>query len=59
MCVFSVQLYSLYTYLQEYLIEREGEYPTPVYHSVVSLDRGYDLYNVIHIYHDRPRGGGF
>ena len=27
---------------------REGEYPTPVYHSVVSLDRGRDLYNVIH-----------
>ena len=30
------------------IIEREGEYPTPVYHSVVSLDGGYDLYNVIH-----------
>ena len=33
---------------QEYIIEREGEYPTPIYHSVVSLDRGRDLYNVIH-----------
>ena len=33
---------------QEYIIEREGEYPTPVYHSVVSLDRGHDLYNIIH-----------
>ena len=22
------------------IIEREGEYPTPVYHSVVSLDAG-------------------
>ena len=32
----------------EYIIEREGEYPTPVYHSVVSLDRGHDLYNIIH-----------
>ena len=41
------------------LIEREGEYPTPVYHSVVSLDRGHDLYNIIHTYHSRPRGGGF
>ena len=30
------------------MIEREGEYPTPVYPSVVSLDRGHDLYNVIH-----------
>ena len=50
---------SSYTYLQEELIEREGAYPTPVYHSVVSLDRGHDLYSVIHIYHDRPRGGGF
>ena len=44
---------------QEYVIEREGEYPTPVYHSVVSLDRGHDLYNVIHTYHNRPRGGVF
>ena len=33
---------------QEYIIEREGEYPTPVYHSVLSLDRGHDLYNIIH-----------
>ena len=48
-----------YIYHQEYIIEREGEYPTPVYHSVVSLDRGHDLYNVIHTYHSRPRGGGF
>ena len=31
-------------------MEREGEYPTLVYHSVVSLDRGHDLYNVIHMY---------
>ena len=44
---------------QEYIIEREGEYPTPVYPSVVSLDRGHDLYNVIHTYHSGPRGGGF
>ena len=29
-------------------METEGKYPTPVYHSVVSLDRGHDLYNVIH-----------
>ena len=36
-------------YYQEYIIEREGEYPTPVYHSVVSLDMGHDLYNVIHM----------
>ena len=42
---------------QEYIIEREGEYPTPVYHSVVSLDRGHDLYNDIHTYHSRPCGG--
>ena len=35
-------------YYQEYIIEREGEYPTLVYHSVVSLDRRRDLYNVIH-----------
>ena len=26
----------------------EGEYPTPVYHSVISLDGGHNLYNVIH-----------
>ena len=44
---------------QEYIIEREGEYPTPVYPSVVSLDRGHDLYNIIHTYHSGPRGGGF
>ena len=31
-----------------YIIEREGEYPTPVYPSVVSLDRGCDIYNIIH-----------
>ena len=37
----------MHTY-QEYIIEREGEYPTPVYPSVVSLDRGHDLYTVIH-----------
>ena len=41
------------------IIEREGEYPTPVYPSVVSLDREHNLYNVIHTYHSRPRGGGF
>ena len=28
---------------QEYIIEREGEYTTLVYHSVVSLDRGRDF----------------
>ena len=33
---------------QEYIIEREGKYLTSVYHSLVSLDRGHDLYNVIH-----------
>ena len=46
-------------YYQEYIIERGGEYPTPVYHGVVSLDSGHDLCNVIHTYHNRPRGGGF
>ena len=36
---------------QEYIIiEREGEYPTPVYHSVVSLDRGRDFYNIYYSY---------
>ena len=40
--------YSFFYHHQEYMIEREGEYPTPVYLSVVSLDRGHDLYNVIH-----------
>ena len=52
-------LYHRITCQQEYILEREGEYPTPVYHSVVSLDRGHDLYNVIHTYHSGPRGGGF
>ena len=33
---------------QEYIIEREGEYPIPVYHSIVALVRGHDLYNIIH-----------
>ena len=31
-------------------MEREGEYPTPVYHSVVSLDRGHDLYIILFIH---------
>ena len=30
----------LYISHQEYIIKREGEYPTPVYLSVVTLDRG-------------------
>ena len=44
-------LFLVYAY-QEYniiVIEREEVYPTPVYHSVVSLDRGHDLYNIIHV----------
>ena len=56
---FSADTRSPFQYWQEYIIEREGEYPTPVYHSVVSLDRGHDLYNVIHTYHSGPRGGDF
>ena len=28
---------------------REGEYPTPVYPSVVSLDQGHDLYNGVFV----------
>ena len=37
-----------FTYYQEYIIKREGEYPTPVYPSVVTLSEVHDLYNVIH-----------
>ena len=60
LCIYNYHTIILSSYnYQEYIIEREGEYPTPVYHSVVSLDRGHDLYNVIHTYHSRPHGGGF
>ena len=51
---YTINLYQEYThiyiyiYIYIYIIEREGEYPTPVYHSVVSLDRGPDLYNIIY-----------
>ena len=48
-----LNLGNLVKYYQEYIIEREGEYPTPVYRSVVSLDRRLDLYNIIHTYHSR------
>ena len=32
-------------------MKREGEYPTPVYHSVVALTQGHDLYSLhsVHI----------
>ena len=35
-------------YEQEYNNREGGGNPTPVYHSVVGLDRGHDLYNIIH-----------
>ena len=37
---------------QEYIIKREGEYPTPVYHSVVSLARGHDLLFIVVEFHN-------
>ena len=36
MCMFMIVISETKSII---IIEREGEYPTPVYHSVVSLDR--------------------
>ena len=41
-------------YYQEYIIKREGEYPIPVYHSVVALTQGHDLYS--HMWHFSLQG---
>ena len=47
-CAFTFTLATKYS--QEYIIKREGEYPTPLYPSVVTLSEVHDLYNVIHMY---------
>ena len=35
-------------YLQEYIIEKEGEYPTSLWYCVTTLYGGHDLCNDIH-----------
>ena len=42
--VSSVYAVHAYKFNQEYIIKREGEYPTPLYPSVVAVEQGYDLY---------------
>ena len=37
-----------YSYEQEYIIEREGEYPTSLWACVTTLYGGHDLCNDIH-----------
>ena len=37
------------SYYQEYIIEKEGEYPTSLWYCVTTLYGGHDLCNNIHI----------
>ena len=44
---FTYSLYGICIYMAARVYNREGEYPTPVYHSVVALERGNpSLYNL-------------
>ena len=45
---FSKLMALLYTFQQEYIIEKEGEYPTSLWHCVTTLSQVHDLCNNIH-----------